>query len=361
MSSHRSRKAKVSLRHQSAALIFVVIFLLVQAAAFNTGENLLYLIASSVASFLLVGLIVTRSSLRGLRARRNVPATVHRSEPFGVDVVLRNDRRLMPSVSLSIGEDGDEAGLRAYVPRVPAGGSATVRVEHVLSRRGAHALPDLTISSGFPLGLFRSRLVYCDGEEVLVYPRVYSIRREVIEHIDDSGDRARPLDLSGDEFFALREYVPGDDIRYICWRVSARLGELIVRELEPSTARSIVVVLDPRGVPDTAEREEQFEESVDLAASLAMTLLDRQYGVAVVTPDASVGLGSGNSQATKILELLARVEPMPYSACGDDWFLASGDLAGAAKIFVATDPAQWGGPVYGRGVRVLDPREVAHA
>ena len=361
MTSKHGQRANVKLVFQSAAATFAAIFVLVLAAAFNTGENLLYLVAACAVSFLICAVLLTPISLRGLRLKRDAPASASRGVPFAVKVRIENRKSLLPSFSLRLDDPSDPRLAKAYVAKVGAGGSATVQFEEVLLRRGVHVLPELAVSSGFPLGLFRRQLTTQDGVAVVVYPRVLRLRRNVVEQLDVSGGASRPLARSGDEFFALREYIPGDDIRYICWRVSARIGRLIVRELEPATARMLVVVFDTRGAPDTPELEEQFEESVDLVASLAMMFLERQFGVAVVTPDASVGLGTGDAQARKILEMLARVQPASYGAHGDQWFSASGDLGGAARVYVASDPGLWGGQARGRGVRVLDPREVLHA
>lgn len=361
MSGRSGHKMKVRLVFRPAAWTFAAIFVLVLAAAFNTGENLLYLVAACAGSFLICALLLTPVSLWGLGLKRDVPASAFRGVPFASTVRIDNGKSLFSSFSLRLDDPSDSGRSRGYVAKISAGGSATIQLEEVLPRRGVHVLPALVVSSGFPLGLFRRQLTYRDTAAVTVYPRVVSLRRNVVERLDDSGGAPRPLHRSGDEFFALREYVPGDDIRYICWRVSARIGRLIVRELEPATARMLVVVFDTRGIPDTEELEEQFEESVDLVASLAMMFLERHFRVAVVTPDASVGLGTGDAHARKVLEFLARVQPANYGAHRDDWFSASGDLGGAARVYVASDPGLWGGQVGSRGVRVLDPREVMHA
>src|SRR5262249_25412699 len=153
--------------------------------------------------------------------------------------------------------------------------------------------PDLRIGSAFPMGLFERSRRFADGLEVLVYPRVHRLERSAIERLDDSGTRPRPTFAFGDEFYALREYIPGDDIRCICWGGSARVGELIVRELEPGSARSIAILVDPRGVPSTYESDERFELALELAASLAVAFLDRQYSVALITPQGNAPLSQG--------------------------------------------------------------------
>ena len=357
----KRRFSKSNVVFRPLAGVFLAIFFLVLLAAFNTNENLLYLVAACAASFVLSAFVLTRGTLRGLHVERDAPVSAQRREPFAVNVRIENRKRLMPGISLRISDAADPETVKAYLLKIPPATTATVQLHEMLPRRGLHTLPDLVVSSGFPLGLFHRRLHSANPTEIVVYPRVLTLRRNVVDQVDDSGSMPRPLDPSGDEFFALREYVPGDDIRYICWRVSARIGKLIVRELEPSTARSVVVVFDTRGVPDTEELEEQFEESVDLAASLAIMFLEQHYAVAVVTPDAAVNLGRGSAHGTKILEMLARVEPATYGEHPDNWHTLSGDLGGSAKVFVSSDPATWGERVSGRGVQVLDPREAIHA
>jgi len=201
------------------------------------------------------------------------------------------------------------------------------------------------------------RVILQDHQIVVVYPRVRPIYKNVLDKLDDSGQMPRVTHSYGDEFYALREYVPGDDIRHISWKVSARMGQFIIRELEPSTSRNVVIVLDTRGVPDSPQWEASFEDAMDLAASLAMALLDRQYRVALAAPDALLPLGKGHGHARELLEKLARMNAVPYESCGDDWFKASGESFDAAKVYLTTDPEKWGHRPFGVHAAILDPEE----
>lgn len=349
------------LRFRTAALSFVLIFLLLELAAFNTGENLLYLLAAFAIGFPIFAALISTLAFRGLVVTVDAPEAVHRNEPFTILVRVLNRRRWWPVLSICAAYDDDESVTLAYVPTLAPGLAADLRLERSFPRRGVHMLPGVRLSSGFPMGLFERIRTYNGQSEVVVYPRVHRIDRSALERLDDSGNRPRPTLASGDEFYALREYVPGDDIRFISWRVSARLGELIVRELEPGSLRSVVLIVDTRGIPNSVETDDQFELAIELAASLAVAFLDRQYSVALITPQGVVPLGQGEGHITRALDLLARVTAVPYESLGDEWYRASGDLAGATKVCVATDPAQWGGAGLSGGIRVLDPEEVLHA
>jgi uncharacterized protein (DUF58 family) len=66
-------------------------------------------------------------------------------------------------------------------------------------------------------------------------------------------------------FHQLRDYVPGDDMRHVDWRATARTGDLIVREHVDTTKPEVVVIVDNR---ERAIGEDDFEEAVDVAASV---------------------------------------------------------------------------------------------
>ncbi len=351
--------AKRRMRFRVNTFAFIAIFFPVEFAAFNTSENLLYLLAAFVFGFPVLALAVSKISFRGIEMRREAPTAVHRGEAFSVTAHVKNQKRVLPGVSLRIAFSGEAS--EAYLPVLPAKTSATLGLSRVMMRRGVHTLPGIEIASSFPMGFVERSAVIEDALAVIVYPRVHRIDRDALEQLDDSGNRPRPTMARGDEFYALREYVPGDDIRLICWRVSARLGELIVRDLEPGSARSVAILMDTRGRLDTQEADEAFELAADLVASLAVAFLDRQYSVALVTPQGAVPLGQGEGQIVRVLDLLARVAPVGYETLGDDWFRSSGDLGGATKLCVATDRAQWGGSGLGGSLRVLNPEEVLHA
>ena len=89
--------------------------------------------------------------------------------------------------------------------------------------------------------------------------------------------RGRP----GLEFYGMREYVPGDDLRRIVWRASARTGKLMVREAEEGITDRIMIIVDTdRGSHSwDGDHSESFETGVRAAASLAVRHLRDGYEV----------------------------------------------------------------------------------
>ena len=111
-------------------------------------------------------------------------------------------------------------------------------------RRGVLRASDLAVEAADPLGLFRDRGALPDRELALVYPRFAPLgspprQRELEAAV------AAPRAGVGTELFGVREYQAGDSLRRIHWRLSARHGELVVREYEPPGLRTLLLVLDP--------------------------------------------------------------------------------------------------------------------
>lgn len=141
--------------------------------------------------------------------------------------------------------------------------------------------------------------------------------------------------------YGLREYVPGDDLRRVHWKNSARRGKLTVVEYEAAEAHDLAVLLDlTPGAHSGRGDESTLEYGVTLAASVAVQALNRGVAAALVAPgatDRSVPAQEALADRTTILEALAWVQ-----ADGPDSF------AGAVAEHVGWLPP-------GCGVVVISP------
>ncbi len=141
-----------------------------------------------------------------------------------------------------------------------------LRVEH----RGVITLGPALVEFGDPLGLSRRIRPVGRSDEVIVCPEwtpiaLPSPRRcegELVTAIERiTKNRASEL-----EFRSLREYSPGDDVRFVNWRASARRDVLIVNEFESHARIVLDVILDDS---ITAFTPEGFERAISVAASFA--------------------------------------------------------------------------------------------
>lgn len=215
----------------------------------------------------------------------DLPETVLRRSPqtaplfegdqMGLEIAFRSSRRARGPV-WAVGEvAGERFGAGTGVV-TRAGWSRTRWARTV--RRGAVRARGWAIGTSDPLGLFQGFRRLPEAEVALVLPKFTSLasRRESREV---EASVAAPRAGSGNELFGIREYSPGDSLRRIHWRSTARHGELVVREYEPPGAQTVSILLDPR--PPTTQIADQIAR---LAASEAWDCV--REGGRVVVPEA---------------------------------------------------------------------------
>lgn len=348
-------------RIQRSGQLLILITLLMLLVAWNTGTNLFYIVGAGLLSVLFISVTAATWNLRGLRVCQEAPHAVHRGERFGIALRIENTRSIGAAISIRLDGVARSGLIVGYMLRIPAGKAGVLQKTEQFNRRGVAQMPDMKLSTGFPFGLVEMQRRVSGGPEVLVYPRVFAVRTSILEHLRGAGPSPRTTSGDGNEFFSLREYLPGDDIRYIAWRASARHGELLVREQERTMSRFVIFVFDIRR-DDLEAFDDRFEDAVELVASLAITLLNRQYSVAIVSNTDYVPEGEGKAQTLKVLDMLARIQPIEQEAGDEFGALAKvGDPERASYLCVSPDPRRWGARNEVTGTRILHPREVLHA
>ena len=119
---------------------------------------------------------------------------------------------------------------------------------------------------------------------------------------------------SGMEFHGVREYQPGDELRHVHWRTTARTGTLSVAEYAQGASHDTVIALDLNRTAYArlgAGAEDALEAAVTLAVSLCDFLLRQGHAVRLLTPgdaDDPAPPAAGSAQMPRILEVLVRAE-----------------------------------------------------
>jgi uncharacterized protein (DUF58 family) len=277
-------------------------------AAFNTGNNLLYLLFGAMLGVIVVSGWLSEQVIRNLDVIRMAPRGVTAGNPVRIQYQVRNRRLRIPSFTLEIGES--RLPGRGFIPILPPGGHASAKTENRLDRRGIFPLKAVTISTSFPFGLFRKSRDLPLGGELVIWPRS---DRQVRPPNPGGGRTPRTGALSRGsagprgEYRGLRSYRPGDDPRDIHWRTTARLGRPVIREYEQGQAEALWICLDTRGEPG-----DRAEETIEIAASLASRAFreGRRFGLACRDVIVEAGLGPG--QQERVLGALARVVFEPH-------------------------------------------------
>jgi uncharacterized protein (DUF58 family) len=154
--------------------------------------------------------------------------------------------------------------------------------------RGRYAIGPLTVWATDPFDLVRRRVSIDLRHDLVVYPEVEHLgRAPVAAPAGGSGDSStRQLFRSGEDFFTMRAYEQGDDLRRIHWPSVAKSGQLMIRQDETSRRAAAAVFLDTRGQTMTSGA---FERAVGATASIASLYLRSGYRVRFATPERPAG------------------------------------------------------------------------
>ena len=135
--------------------------------------------------------------------------------------------------------------------------------------RGVHQVGPVTYEKTDPVGLVTRRFETGTALELLVAPRVTDLSVFAGGLTNDlDGATSQQLSMSDLAFHALREYVPGDDLRHVHWRSSAKAGELLVRQYHETRRGHVTVLVD--GARSSYPRLRDFELAVSVATSIAL-------------------------------------------------------------------------------------------
>jgi uncharacterized protein (DUF58 family) len=310
-----------------AGVFYIMIAFFVGLAAINSHTNMLYWLFSLMLSTVVVSGFYSGMMLMGLSARRIVPRRGMVGQSLTAEYELANRNRIIACFALNVDDhvlDGDDAprgtfrrGMRGgrvasgWALHIPPRGSARVRSTVVPRRRGLLELRGFEVHSGFPFGLVRKALVFKRSAQVIVHPRCHRLGRRLIAELfgGDSSSPNTSRDLGGQEdFYGLREHRPGDNVRMIHWRRSARDGTLMTRQMTRPRPAQIVILLDLRPGEHTPD---QAERAIELAASWIAHADAEGYavGLAVAGPVAPVlRPGAGRDQRNRLLDALALID-----------------------------------------------------
>lgn len=338
--------------------IMLVLILIVGFSAWNTGNNLLFLVLSFLIAAMAVGFLAGSISLRKLDVTMRFPETIFAGEPTPILVSMNNRKRLFPAFSTVVEVRGKErersiaaADLDAILPKWAASrvGRAPVvrrtlnhfvhlgareiaeaKTQHIFPNRGRLLIKDFELSTKFPFGFFRHRRRLPAREaELIVFPKIVDVVADTGQQPLDFGKRTSSKRGVGQDLLSLRDYQPQDDLRRIDWKATARTQQLTVREFAAEDEKRVTIIFDTRlrqnedkkvklrekldaeqsGKPVVAS--EQFEAGAALAASLLTRFSQDNAEIRLVINGEASELAAGRPHLYETLKLLSLAEPSP--------------------------------------------------
>jgi len=289
--------------------------LLGSMALLATGRLLgifeLFILGAGAAALVvaaLVGANVVRLRLDVSRELR--PPRVHAGGASRVELRVRNraTRRTPPLVF----HDPVGGAASAEVLVGPLGPGEELRAAYRLptERRGILTVGPLMVEVGDPFGLASAATEGAERTELTVYPPIETVVPVPHTLGDDphaGADHPNTLSATGEDFYALRRYEMGDDLRRVHWRATARHDDLMVRQDEMPWQGRATVLLDVRS---SSHSEASFEQAVSAAASIVVACQRSRFLLRLLTSDGrDTGVAAGQAHVETILERLATVQP----------------------------------------------------
>ncbi len=337
--------------------IMLVLVAIVGFSAWNTANNLLFLVLSFMTAAMIVGFIAGGVCLNKLEVKMRFPETIFAGEEAPILVNLSNKKRLFPSYSVVAEVRGTERAesiaaedIRSLLPgfiarrlvkapiirrtldyfvHVPRNSERESKSLHVFERRGRFLIKNFELSTKFPFGFFRHRRRLPAKEtELLVFPALVPLDNQVDALQIESGAVPSNRRGSGQDLLALRDYQPNDDLRRIDWKATARTRHLTVREFLAEDDTKVTIILDTR-VPDEGEHRRTLREKLDseqsgenpvvsprlergvsIAASLMAHFTEEQADIRLIVDDQIGEFDIGTRHLHDGLKRLAVIEPI---------------------------------------------------
>jgi len=177
----------------------------------------------------------------------------------------------------------DEIQHEHMLSRIERGSASRDTVSLVPSARGLFPEQTGKLMTRFPFGLFTAKQTFAIADQVVVWPEIIPLESRTSDsrhsgyessanssrHWGDEGDIAGP-----------RPYRPGESLRRVHWRHTARRGDLIVCERESSSSRRLRVRLDlEKPNRDSQEASQSYEAAISIAASLIFQAIEENWHV----------------------------------------------------------------------------------
>ncbi|MGH8923198.1 MAG: DUF58 domain-containing protein [Acidimicrobiia bacterium] len=272
------------------------------------GEIELLAAGAALLTGVIGALFLTHAIRPQIRISRQLePSMVHEGERAAVALQIENQRQF-PAFSLTV-EDGVSGLGTAHfqIASLPGEAIASASYQIVCRPRGIYTVGPAEVEVRDPFGFANKKSRHGVDDRLIVYPAVEAFSGfPNVRGRDPATSASRPehSGRGGEDFYTLRSYQEGDDLRRVHWPSTARLDELMIRQMETPWQSRALVFFDVR--KRSYATADDFERAVRGVASVSVHLA-RSFA-------ADLWMGAGLvdlAQAQNAFEELAKVQPHP--------------------------------------------------
>lgn len=182
--------------------------------------------------------------------------------------------------------------------------------------RGDFSWKSIRVRVSDPLGLIQSEILLPDNTRIQVQPQIKKFKALSLRPrntVHSPGSIPARIGGRGTDFFGIREYHPGDSLRTLDWRLTARHPrKFFTKEFEQEEIAEIGLILDARRNTELRIGEESlFEYGVHATASLAEMFLHQGHRVSLLVFGENMLTafpGYGKRQLHRIMSCLSKAK-----------------------------------------------------
>lgn len=270
---------------------FLVLAVLLYFLANQTQVGWVYVMTAGILGLLAANFFYSRRLLAGIKVQRTfknlsdneknsvagksdlTPDSFHEDDP--IEITLHVQQTGLRPAFLIHGDEvcpfapPEEQKQPVFIPHLFKQQAVQAVYTTVCDRRGLHRYGPLPLRSRGPFDFFQTRHTVAAPAEILIYPAYHRLQRLHLLETRELAERQTARVGLGTEVVGTREYRPGDSLRQIHWRSTARIGRLVVKEFAEEDQPSLTVMLDLETTAGVGrEKYSTFETAIRVAASL---------------------------------------------------------------------------------------------
>jgi len=273
-------QAVIRLRQPILPIVFLVLLLWYIAAP----TNVIIMSVGMLGGLLIVSYIWARKMAANVVCNRKLHYTAFQVGDELEEFVTLTNHSNLPVLWAEFKDHSSIPDYTISSVQATGGGSTTEwRARTICSRRGVYSLGPWEVQMADPFSVFSVHKYYEQREEVIVYPPLAAIPRHLIPRSSAVGSHRplyQPLSAETTNAVQTRAYIPGDPLRRIHWKSTARHESLFVKVFEPESTSSIWLVPDlDAGVQLGEGSQSTLEMGIILIASLAARILEERLAV----------------------------------------------------------------------------------
>jgi uncharacterized protein (DUF58 family) len=308
--AHLAEKARLTLSGLGLLAVGAAGWFVAKAASSRT----LFLMAYATVAVIAMAWVLARRRLLLDVDRSSLPSRMRAGQDIEVALEIRSRRRVSTILVKERLHDRLGASVQVPVAALSPGESLshTYRLRPTL--RGIYEVgPAIAVWSD-PFGFTTHSQEVAPATTVIVHPSTEMVHDRVVTRMWEDPPIRPPISKpwpTGFEFYGMRNYVPGDDLRRVVWNAVAKTGKLLVRESEQGITDRVLICLDTaKEWHSPGDPSATFETGIRVAAAVGVKHLGDGFSVSLVTNQGLVLQSLRGARAPlAYLDEMARLHP----------------------------------------------------